>query len=81
MYRKCCDLPLRMSFFGFCEVGRPYNGLPAGHGVVTSQRQGNNGSGAHEGRQAGENEVSVLVCVELTTLLWTQLQHPPLPHK
>ncbi len=60
-----------MSFSGLDAIDRPYDGLPMGDGVVTGQSQGNDGAGAHEGSQAGKEELSILVCVEVTALLWT----------
>lgn len=63
-----------MRFFGYGEVVRAHHGFPVSDGVLTSQRHDNNGAGAHEGRQAGKEELSVLVCVKLTALLRTQQQ-------
>lgn len=60
-----------MSFPGLDAVDRPYDGLPVGNSIVAGQSHGNGGAGAHEGSQAGKEELSILVCVEVTALLWT----------
>lgn len=60
-----------MSFSGLGAVGRPYDGLPVGDSVVACQHQDNDWARAHEGRQAGKEILSILVCVEVTALLWT----------
>lgn len=54
-----------MGFFSLGTVDRPYDGLPVGNGVAAGQSQGNDGSRAHEGSQAGKEELSILVCVEV----------------
>lgn len=60
-----------MSFSGLDAVDRSYDRLPVGYRVVTGQSEGNDGAWAHEGSQAGKEELSILVCVEVTALLWT----------
>lgn len=70
-----------MSFSGLGAVGRPHEGLPVGDGVVASQSHSDDRARAHEGSQAGEEELSILVCVEVTALLWTELQLPLLSQK
>lgn len=70
-----------MSFSGLDAVDRPYDGLPVGDSIIAGQSHGNDGARAHEGRQAGKEDLSILVCVEVTALLWTQLQLPRLPQE
>lgn len=60
-----------MSFSSLGAVDRAYEGLPVGNSIFTGQSQGNNRARAHEGRQAGKEELSILVCIEVTALLWT----------
>lgn len=60
-----------MSLSGLDAVDGSYDGLPVGDSVVSSQSRGNDGTRAHEGSQAGEEELSILICVEVTALLWT----------
>lgn len=60
-----------MSFSGLDAVDRPNNGLPVGNSIVAGKSHGNDGSRTHEGSQAWKEELSVLVCIEVTALLWT----------
>ena len=55
-------------------VYRPDDELPVGDGVTAGQSHGNDGARAHEGSQTGEEVLSILVCIEVTALLWTELQ-------
>lgn len=80
-YSKFTDLPLWMSFSGLTAVDRPNNGFPVGNSIVAGKSHGNDGSRAHESSQAWEEELSVLVCIEVIALLWTQLQLPLLPQE
>lgn len=60
-----------MSLSGLDAVDGPYEGLPVADGVVTGQSDGNDGARTHEGSQAGKEELSILVWVEVTALLRT----------
>ena len=70
-----------MSLSGLDAVDGPYEGLPVADGVVAGQSDGDDGARTHEGGQAGKKELSILVCVEVTALLRTQLQPPLLPQE
>lgn len=60
-----------MSFSSLGAVDRSYDGLPVSNCIVSGESEGNDGARAHEGSQAGKEELSILVCVEITALLWT----------
>lgn len=60
-----------MSFSSLVAEDRPYKGLPVGNSIFSGQSQGNDGARAHEGSQVGEEDFSILVCVEVAALLWT----------
>ena len=68
--------PFRVSVPGLNAVDRTYDGFPVGDGIFPSQIQCNDRTRAHEGSQAREEVLSVVVCIEVTALLWTELQCP-----
>lgn len=70
-YYKLTDWPLWVSFSCLDAVDRPDDRLPVVNSIVTGKSHNNDGAGAHEGSQAGKEELSILVCIEVTALLWT----------
>lgn len=68
-----------MGLSGLDAVGRPNKKLPESNSIVTGKSQGEDGARAHEGGQTGEGGCSIQLCIEVTALLRTELQPPPLP--
>lgn len=46
---------------------------PVCDGLVTRDDQGNDGATAHVGYQTGKEQLAIVLCIQVTGLLWRQM--------